>query len=81
MKKLLMSVAFVAAVAAGYTMTGSNESELNMSDLAKANVEALAQHVDIGPICAEICERCWCIYIWEEGGVVLEDDYPGDFVR
>ena len=42
MKKLLMSVALVAAVAAGYTMTGSNESELNMSDLASANVEALA---------------------------------------
>ena len=69
MKKLLMSVAFVAAVAAGYTMTGSNESELNMSDLAKANVEALAQHVDIGPICAEVCIDCTCIYFWYEGGI------------
>ena len=62
MKKLLMSVALVAAVAAGYMMTGSNESELNMSDLASANVEALAQHVDIGPICAETCTGCFCNY-------------------
>ena len=42
MKKLLMIVALVAAVAAGYMVTGSNESELNMSDLAFANVVALA---------------------------------------
>ena len=47
MKKLLMSVILVAAVAAGYMMTGSNESEVNVSDLAKANVEALAQHVEV----------------------------------
>ena len=42
MKKFLMSVALMAAVAAGYLMTGSNESEMNVSDLTKANIEAVA---------------------------------------
>lgn len=43
MKKFLMSVALVAAVAAGYMITGSNESEVNVSDLTQSNVEALAE--------------------------------------
>jgi len=68
MKKLLMSVALVTAVAAGYMMTGSNESEMKLNELALANVEALAQHVDIGPICATGCDGyCECLYFWEEG--------------
>ena len=54
MKKFLMSVALVAAVSAGYMMTGSNESEVNVNELAQANVEALAQSVDFGPFCAGI---------------------------
>ncbi len=50
-----MSVALVTAVAAGYMMTGSNKSEVNMNELAQANVEALAQSVIIGYPCAEVC--------------------------
>ena len=62
MKKFLMSVALMAAVAIGYLITGSNESEMNMSDLTSVNVEALAQIVIIGPICAETCTGCYCEY-------------------
>ena len=45
MKKVLMSVAIVSAIAiaAGYSMIGSEKSDVNMSDLTQANVEALAQ--------------------------------------
>ena len=42
MKKILMSVALMAGVAVGYMMTGSNENEMNVSDLTSTNVEALA---------------------------------------
>ncbi|MBP3833629.1 MAG: hypothetical protein ILA03_06700 [Bacteroidaceae bacterium] len=62
MKKFLMSVALMAAVAVSYLMTGSDESEVNVSDLTSANVEALAQIVIIGPICAETCTGCYCEY-------------------
>lgn len=62
MKKFLMSVALMAAVAVGYLTTSSNESEVNVSDLTSANVEALAQIVIIGPICAETCTGCYCEY-------------------
>ncbi|MBO7418851.1 MAG: hypothetical protein J6U14_07960 [Bacteroidaceae bacterium] len=44
MKRFLMSVALVAAVAAGYMMAGSDKSEVNMSGLTQANVEALAEN-------------------------------------
>ena len=54
MKKFFMSVALVAAIAAGYMMTSSNESEVNVNDLTQANVEALAQSIDIGVICANV---------------------------
>lgn len=52
----------MAAVAVGYLTTSSNESEVNVSDLTSANVEALAQIVIIGPICAETCTGCYCEY-------------------
>lgn len=44
MKKFLMSVALMSAIAiaVGYMITGSNESEMNMSDLTSTNIEALA---------------------------------------
>ena len=44
MKKVLMSVALVSAIAiaAGYSMIGSDKSEENVADLTSANVEALA---------------------------------------
>ena len=57
-----MSVALMAAVTVGYLTTSSNESEVNVSDLTSANVEALAQIVIIGPICAETCTGCYCEY-------------------
>ena len=47
MKKVMMSVALMAAVAVGYMMTGSNESEMNVSDLTSANVEALADDINL----------------------------------
>ena len=56
MKKLLMSVALVAAVAAGYKMTGSNESEVTVSDLRSANVEALADDINSVVGCTPVAE-------------------------
>ncbi|MBO7418912.1 MAG: hypothetical protein J6U14_08275 [Bacteroidaceae bacterium] len=64
MKRVIMSVALVAAIAAGYMMTGSNESKVNMSELAQANVEALGQALP---------PSCTC----EKGGVYC--DCPGEF--
>ncbi|MBO7418346.1 MAG: hypothetical protein J6U14_05370 [Bacteroidaceae bacterium] len=52
MKKVFMNVALVAAIAAGYMITSSNKSEMIVSELTQANVEALAQSVDFGPWCA-----------------------------
>ena len=56
MKKFLMSVALVSAIAiaAGYSMIGSDKSDVNMSELTQANVEALAQSIEIGPFCAAV---------------------------
>ena len=44
MKKVMMSVALISAIAiaAGYSMIGSEKSEMNMSDLTQVNVEAWA---------------------------------------
>ncbi|MBO7418854.1 MAG: hypothetical protein J6U14_07975 [Bacteroidaceae bacterium] len=71
MKKVLMSVALLAAVAAGYMMTGSNESEVNMSELAQANVEALADGVNTLVGCNPY-ERAICIVM----GVPLSNLTP-----
>ena len=49
-----MSVALISAIAAGYTMIGSDKSNVNMSELASANVEALAQSVNANFVCAQI---------------------------
>ena len=57
MKKVMMSVALMAAVAVGYLMTSSNESEVNVSDLTSANVEALADEINSKP-CAELGWDC-----------------------
>ena len=57
MKRVIMSVALVAAVAAGYMMTGSDKSEVNMSGLTQANVEVLAQSIGIGYPCAQISKE------------------------
>ena len=42
MKKVMMSVALFSAIAAGYSMIGSDKSGVNVSDLTQANVEAFA---------------------------------------
>ena len=59
MKKVLMSVALVSAIAiaAGYSMISSDKSEMSMSDLAQANVEALADDINSMP-CAELGWDC-----------------------
>ena len=51
MKKVIMSVALFSAIAiaAGYSMIGSEKSDVNMSDLAQANVEALADDINSQP--------------------------------
>ena len=41
-----MNVALMAAVAVSYLMTGSDKSEVNVSDLTSANVEALADGIN-----------------------------------
>ena len=56
MKNLLMSVALVAAVEAGDKMSGSDKSEVNMSDLAFANVEALADDINSVVGCTPVAE-------------------------
>ena len=72
MKKNFIRTAFVAvfALMTGYSVYASQQ-EKTMSDLALANVEALAQgEVIIGTPCRETCINCWCIYggdIWVDG--------------
>jgi len=67
MKKVLMSVALVSAIAiaAGYSMIGSEKSDVNMSELTQANVEALA-----GSFCPFGCLDikdiyCYCDEVYE----------------
>ncbi len=73
MKKFLMSVALMATVAVGYLMTDSNKSEAELTDLAAANIEALAQHITIGPICATGCDgNCECLYFWDDQYMEVE---------
>lgn len=48
-----MSVALVAAIAAGYSLIGSNES-VNMSELTQANVEALADDINAVVGCSPV---------------------------
>jgi hypothetical protein len=64
MRKKTLSVVIIAAVAivAGWNYQQS-ENEMELSDLALANVEALADgEVIIGVPCAQVCQNCWCIY-------------------
>ena len=64
MKKRILSATIIAAVAivAGWNYQQS-ENEMELSDLALANVEALADgEVIIGVPCAQVCQNCWCIY-------------------
>ena len=64
MKKRVLSAAVIATVA---IVAGLNyqqgKTDVKLSDLALANVEALADgEVIIGVPCAQVCQNCWCIY-------------------
>ena len=64
MKKKMLGIIAFAAIAAvsgwNYTL---NMNNVNLSDLALENVEALAQgEVYVGVPCTLICANCWCIY-------------------
>ena len=77
MKKVMMSVALISAIAiaAGYSMIGSDKSEENVADLTSANVEALAQTIDFGVICADFHDgECGYLFddLWVEGEPVYD---------
>jgi hypothetical protein len=74
MKKKICGAVIMAAIAlvSGWNISRST-SETTLSDVAIANVEALAQEIYVGHPCAHVC--CgWCMYFWDDGTV---DDYPG----
>jgi hypothetical protein len=53
MKKKIISIAFVAAIAVAAAWNSTqNKAEIDLSDLALANVEALAE-------CERIAGSCW----------------------
>ena len=62
MKKVMMSVALFSAIAiaAGYSMIGSDKSDVNVSDLTSANVEALGQALPPITNCECICGGTYC---------------------
>ena len=62
-KKIIGVIAFAAiAVAAGWNYQ-QNKQDVELSDLAMANVEALADpEIIVGVPCAQVCQNCWCIY-------------------
>ena len=49
-----MSVALVAAIAAGYSMIGSGKGEVSVNDLTSANVEALADDINLVVGCTPV---------------------------
>ena len=77
MKKNIMKVAFVVAIAMviGYGVYNDRQSEA-MSDIALANVEALAQAVIVGMPCLEV-PYSYCIYLGPGPNDYLE--LPGTF--
>jgi hypothetical protein len=63
MKKKILSGIFALAllVAAGYGVNKSMKSDVSLSDLALANVEALAQGESSGStVCIQDCMSCSC---------------------
>lgn len=65
MKKRILSGLFALALlaTAGYGVNKSMKSETDLSNLALANVEALANgEIIIGPACVNDCEYCHCYY-------------------
>ena len=65
MRKRILSGLFALALlaTAGYGVQKRMKSDANLSDLALANVEALANgEVGIGVPCKNTCTNCWCYY-------------------
>ena len=71
MKKFIMSVALMATVAVGYLTTSSNESEVNVSDLTSANVEALADDINLVVGCKPSVS-----YVCFVGGALFTEKEP-----
>lgn len=68
MKKKMIGIiaAIIIAVVAGYNVY-SSQNNRNLTDLALANVDALASgEVIIGTICVTTCTYCWCGYFPED---------------
>jgi|Cm1ome_3_1110798.scaffolds.fasta_scaffold01567_7 hypothetical protein len=64
MRKKIFGAVLIAAmaVAAGWNYQ-QNKQSVELSDLAMANVEALADpEIIVGVPCAQVCQNCWCIY-------------------
>ena len=64
MRKKIFGAVLIAAmaVAAGWNYQ-QNKQSVELSDLAMANVEALADpDIIVGVPCAQVCQNCWCIY-------------------
>lgn len=62
MKKIFLSAAVVIAAVAGTFCYNNHESEVEMSDMAKANVKALAKDgiVEIEALCMnDIVDKCF----------------------
>lgn len=76
MKKILMSVALFSAIAtaAGYSMIGSDESEVNVVDLSSANMEALGQALPPSCTCAKGGTYCDCpdYFSWGKTAKLIE---------
>jgi hypothetical protein len=64
MKKKVLSGLFALALLAtvGFGVNKSMKSNTGLSELALANVEALAQVEDPGfVVCVHPCPGCWCV--------------------
>ncbi len=78
MKKFLISSIFAVALIAttGWGVNKSMNSDANLSDLALANVEALAQgEVIIETPCMQIDPMPLCHYFIEEGVIIFGVPY------
>ena len=61
-KKMFKVTVALVCMGGMYLFTRSSQSQ-PLTDLTKANIEALAQgEVYVGVPCALICANCWCIY-------------------
>ena len=80
MKKLFFAaVLTVASAIGGYHYHNANKSQ-NLSEIAKANIEALADWVmvgDCGPSCADFENGDKCCTVFAGAGVIIYLYYPG----